>query len=158
MWPLADCISSILVQTPSLQLGVLQSLQGSLHPSPILLFLPCSLTPLVGSRESKHKSTTIYQTAQVGHKRVNPFTIILLKDDVRRIKNIMRQGIEQFILQKVKVKIIIHPAINLGSIPNPLRSHTPSNHDPPSSKLDCSLYQPVTQPLSWLFPHPVVFI
>ena len=29
MWPLADCISSLLVRTPSLQLGVLQSLPGS---------------------------------------------------------------------------------------------------------------------------------
>ena len=26
MWPLAECISSLLVQMPSLQLGVLQSL------------------------------------------------------------------------------------------------------------------------------------
>ena len=29
MWPLAECISSLLVWTPSLQLGVLQSLRGS---------------------------------------------------------------------------------------------------------------------------------
>ena len=29
MWPPAECISSVLVQTPSLQLGVLQSLRGS---------------------------------------------------------------------------------------------------------------------------------
>ena len=29
MWPQAKCISSIVVQTPSLQLGVLQSLRGS---------------------------------------------------------------------------------------------------------------------------------
>ena len=37
MWPLAECISSILVQTPSLQLGVLQSLHGSFLLCPILL-------------------------------------------------------------------------------------------------------------------------
>ena len=29
MWPLAECISSLLVRTPSLQLGVLQLLRGS---------------------------------------------------------------------------------------------------------------------------------
>ena len=41
MWPLAECISSILVQTPSLQLGVLQSLHGSflLHPNPLVSLL-----------------------------------------------------------------------------------------------------------------------
>ena len=37
MWPLAECISSILVQTPSLQLGVLQSLHSSFLLRPILL-------------------------------------------------------------------------------------------------------------------------
>ena len=43
MWPLARCISSMFVRTPSLQLGVLQSLQGSFHPCLILLsHLACS--------------------------------------------------------------------------------------------------------------------
>ena len=37
MWPLAECISSLLVWTPSLQLGVLQSLHGSFLLRPILL-------------------------------------------------------------------------------------------------------------------------
>src|ERR1700761_7191847 len=74
--------------------------------------------------------------------------IILLKDDVRRIKTIMLQGIEQFILQNLKVKVTVHPAINLGSIPNSLPSHTPPNHDRTSSKLGCSLNQPITQPFS----------
>ena len=36
--------------------------------------LPCSLIPLVEARESKHESVTIYHTAQVRHKGVNPFT------------------------------------------------------------------------------------
>src|SRR6201995_4019079 len=44
----------------------------------------------------------------------------LLKDDVRRIKTITLQGTEQFILQNLKVKVTVHPAINLGSIPNTL--------------------------------------
>ena len=84
--------------------------------------------------------------------------IILLKDHVRRIKTTMLQGIEQFILQYLKVKVAIHLAINLGNIPNPLPSHTPSNHDRPSFKLDCSFYQPITQLLSWLFQHPFASI
>ena len=43
MWPLAECISSILVRTPSPQLGVLQILQGSFYLGPILLPYPvCS--------------------------------------------------------------------------------------------------------------------
>ena len=43
MWPLAGYISSTLVRTPSLQLGVLQSLQGSFHSSLILSpHLACS--------------------------------------------------------------------------------------------------------------------
>ena len=40
MWPLARCISSYIVRTPSSQLGVLQSLQGSfslVQPYPLTL-------------------------------------------------------------------------------------------------------------------------
>ena len=54
-------------------------------------------------------------------------------------------AILQLILQNLKVKVTVHPTINLGSIPNPLPSHTPSNHDGPFSKLDCSHSQPITQ-------------
>ena len=45
--------------------------------------------------------------------------IILLKDDVRRIKTIMLQGIEQFILQILKVKATIYPTSILVAYPTP---------------------------------------
>ena len=35
---------------------------------------PCLLIPLVEARAKIHQSVTIYHTAQVGHKGVNPFT------------------------------------------------------------------------------------
>ena len=78
MWPLARCISSTLVRTPSLQLGVLQSLQGSFLLCPIpLSHLALSLIPLVEARAKTYKSVTIYYTVQVGHKGVNPFTTFI---------------------------------------------------------------------------------
>ena len=76
MWPLAKCISSILVRTPSSQLGVLQPLRGSFQTRSI------SPSHLVGSylwwnpeQRHNHKSVTIQEAAQVGHKGVNPFTV-----------------------------------------------------------------------------------
>ena len=48
MWPLAKCISSVLVRTPSLQLGALQLL--------------------------RYVSPSLSKAAQVEHKGVNPFT------------------------------------------------------------------------------------
>ena len=75
MWPLAECISSVLVWTPSLQLGVLQSLRGSFLLCPILLshFALSYLWWKPGWRHTK--SVTIYHTAQVRHKGVNPLHV-----------------------------------------------------------------------------------
>ena len=54
MWPLAGCISSMLVRTPSLQLGVLQSLQGSflLHLN-LLFHLALSLSHTSGGSQGE---------------------------------------------------------------------------------------------------------
>ena len=66
----------MLVRTPSLQLGVLQSLQGSFLLHPILLsHLALFLIPLVEARVKTYEFITIYYMAQVGHKGVNPFTV-----------------------------------------------------------------------------------
>ena len=85
MWPLAKCISSTFVQTPSLQLGVLQSLWGSFLLRPVLLsHLALSLIPLVEARAKTYKSVTIYHMAQVRHKGVNPFTDHLMLQCVKK--------------------------------------------------------------------------
>ena len=75
MWPLAKCISSTLVWTPSLQLGVLQLLRGSFQLTPILS------SHLVGSYlwwnpERRYVSPSPSKAAQVRHKGVNPFTLM----------------------------------------------------------------------------------
>ena len=80
--------------------------------------------------------------------------IILPKGDIRRIKTIMLQEIKQLILQNLKVKVAVHPAINLGGKTSSLSSHAPPNHDRSTFELNCSLYLPIIKPLSWLFPHP----
>jgi len=41
--------------------------------------------------------------------------IVLLKDDIRRIKTIKPQGILKVILQNLKVKVPIHPTIILAA-------------------------------------------
>ena len=75
MWPLAGCISSLLVRTPSLQLGVLQITTRFIPNSFDPFLSPCQPIPLVetGVKSSpvRHQVTT----AQVGHKGVNPFTL-----------------------------------------------------------------------------------
>ena len=74
MWPLAKCISSLLVWTPSLQLGVLQIstrfIPNSFDPFPS----PRWPTPLVESGVKSQQVRHQVTTAQVGHKGVNPFT------------------------------------------------------------------------------------
>ena len=70
----AKCISSIVVRTPSLQLGVLQSLCGSFQ-----LVRSHLLTSLVhtsdGVQSEAATSLSSTKAAQVGHKGVNPFTM-----------------------------------------------------------------------------------
>ena len=73
MWPLAKCISSVLVQTPSSQLGVLQLLRGSfqlvqIHPLTLLAYTSGGIQSGVAASPSPTKA------AQVRHKGVNPFT------------------------------------------------------------------------------------
>src|SRR3981189_1382446 len=84
--------------------------------------------------------------------------IILLKDDIRGIETITLQAILKFILQNLKVKVPIHPTINLSSISNSIPAHTPPYHHRTSSKLNSSFHQPVTKPLSWPFPSPFASI
>jgi hypothetical protein len=74
--------------------------------------------------------------------------IVLLKDDIRRIKIIKLQGILKFILQNLKVKIPIHSTINLSSIANSFLGHAAPYYQRTSTKFDSSLYQFVTEPLS----------
>ena len=73
MWPLAECISSLLVRTPSLQLGVLQSLRGSFQL--VQSHLLTSLVHTSGGIQSEAATSPLStKAAQVGHKGVNPFT------------------------------------------------------------------------------------
>ena len=74
MWPLAECISSLLVRTPSLQLGVLQSLQGSfqlVRSRPLILLVHTS-----GGIQGE--AATSPPSVKLRHKGVNPFTTIVL--------------------------------------------------------------------------------
>ena len=70
----------------------------------------------------------------------------------------MLQEIKQLILQNLKVKVAVHPAINLGGKTSSLSSHAPPNHNRSTFELNCSLYLPIIKPLSWLFPHPFASI
>ena len=77
MWPSAECISSLLVQTPSLQLGVLQN-HYEVH-SRLVRSLPLTLSKAIPLVETRVKSSPVRHqatTAQVGHKGVNPFTLV----------------------------------------------------------------------------------
>ena len=76
MWPLAECISSLLGRTPSLQLGVLQLLLSSfqlVRSHPLI-----SLDHTSGGIQSEAATSPPPSgAAQVGHKGVNPFTSVL---------------------------------------------------------------------------------
>ena len=74
MWPLAECISSTLVRTPSWRLGVLQSLRGSfqfVQSRPLTLLAHTSS----GLWSEVTTSLSLSKAAQVRYKGVNPFTI-----------------------------------------------------------------------------------
>ena len=75
MWPSAKCINSYIVRTPSSQLGVLQSLQGSFQL--VRSHLLTSLVHTSGGIQSEAATSPLStKAAQVGHKGVNPFTIL----------------------------------------------------------------------------------
>ena len=79
--------------------------------------------------------------------------IVLLKDDVFWSLAIILQGILELLLQNLDIEVSIHPTINLTSQSNTIPCHTPQHHQRSSIKLLSSLYQPVTEALSCLFPH-----
>ena len=74
MWPLAECTNSLLVRTPSLQLGVLQITMRFIPDSFDFFLSPCRPIPLVETRAKLSPVRHQVTTAQVGHKGVNPFT------------------------------------------------------------------------------------
>jgi len=77
---------------------------------------------------------------------------------IRWIETIILQCLLKLILQNLKVKVPIHPTINLDSIANTLPSHATPHHQGTTSKLQSSLYQPIIEHLTCLFPSPLVSI
>jgi len=69
--------------------------------------------------------------------------IVLLKKDVFWLFVVIFKALLKFILQNANKNVSIHPPINLGPISNPLPKHTAPKHQRNSSKLDCSLDQPI---------------
>src|ERR1700761_7324113 len=63
----------------------------------------------------------------------------------------MLQGSLKIILQNLAVEVLIHLPINLAQISNPFPGHTTPYHDGTSTKLEGTIYCPVTQALSRLF-------
>src|SRR5229473_3700394 len=80
--------------------------------------------------------------------------IILLENDVVLGFAIVFNSALNFFIQDLDIKIPIHPSINLASMSNTLPCHTAPHHYRSSTKLLSPLYQPVTQSLPSLFPHP----
>ena len=78
MWPLAECTNSLLVRTPSLQLGVLQITTRFIPNSFDPFLSPCQPIPLVETRAKSSPVRHQVTMAQVGHKGVNPFTSSIL--------------------------------------------------------------------------------
>ena len=75
--------------------------------------------------------------------------IVLLEDGIRGIGAIILHGLLELILQNLKIKVSIHPTINLGSKANSLPSHICYSTDGPlsfSSTRDPA-YDPQTSPL-----------
>ncbi|KAI6158815.1 hypothetical protein EDD17DRAFT_1763307 [Pisolithus thermaeus] len=73
------------------------------------------------------------------------------------IETIMLQSLLKLFLQNLKVKVPIHPTINLGSIANTLPSHATPHHQRTPSKLESPLYQPIIEPSPAFFQahlHP----
>ena len=59
---------------------------------------------------------------------------------------LLKNGILWFLVVMALLELIIHPPINIGCISRPFQKHAATEHQRTSSKLDCSLHQPITQP------------
>src|SRR3979490_1033568 len=84
--------------------------------------------------------------------------IILLEDDVLRSFAIMSKSFLKFIIQNLDEEVPIHPTINLPCIPRPILKHAAPHHHRSTSKLYCTFYQSITQPLPCPFPSPFTAI
>src|SRR3979490_2053458 len=77
--------------------------------------------------------------------------IILLENDVNRIFTIILQASWKIFIQNLSVQLPIHPPINFDSISRSFPQHTTPHYHRTSTKLQCSLNQPIIQRLSSLF-------
>ena len=78
----------------------------------------------------------------------------LLEEDIRWLFLVILDWFLRFIIQNAHEKLSIHPSINSGYMLRSFPGHRAPDHRKTSSKLDCPLYKPITQSLSWHFPHP----
>ena len=79
--------------------------------------------------------------------------IVLLKHNIISCFTLILQCLLKFIFHNADIKISIHLSFNSGGISNTISSHTPPHHQISTSKLVCSLNQPITQPLITIVPH-----
>src|SRR5260221_4723602 len=80
--------------------------------------------------------------------------IILLEDHLRIFAPILKAFLE-LILKDADIEVGIHITINFAGIPHPIPPKAAPQHHMSTSKLDCSLYQPVTKAFPTLLPYPL---
>src|SRR5258708_31045494 len=81
--------------------------------------------------------------------------IILLEDHLLRSFAPILKAILELILKDTNIEVGIHIAINFTGIPHPIPPKAAPQHHMSTSKLEASLYYPVTEALPLLLPHPL---
>src|SRR5258708_22986814 len=81
--------------------------------------------------------------------------IILLEDHLLRSFAPILKAILELILKDTSIEVGIHIAIDFAGIPHPIPPKAAPQHHMSNSTLECSLYQPFTETLPLLLPHPL---
>src|SRR5258708_12827444 len=81
--------------------------------------------------------------------------IILLEDHLLSIFAPILKAFLELILKDADIEVGIHITINFAGILHPIPPKAAPQHHMSTSKLDCSLYQPVTKAFPPLLPYPL---
>src|SRR6266436_8723813 len=81
--------------------------------------------------------------------------IILLEDHLLRLFAPILKAFLELILKDADIEVGIHITINFAGIPHPIPPKAAPQHHMSTSKLYCSLYQPVTKAFPTLLPYPL---
>src|SRR6476620_3071514 len=81
--------------------------------------------------------------------------VVLLEDDLVDFQLMPLEGLEELVVEDVRVELCVHPTIDAARVADALSRHTAPHHQAPTAEFDCALDMMLSDRTPWLLPHPL---